>query len=62
MVELKQIFNSFEYFFGYVGIQILMTVFGCTVNKIFAVILKYFVFNYKFKSISVINLNINQVF
>ena len=42
---------------GYVGIQILATVFKCTVNKNFAVILKYFVFYCKFKGILVISSN-----
>ena len=40
---------------GYVGIQILATVFKCTVNKNFA---KYFVFYCKFKGILVISSNI----
>jgi len=31
--KLKQIFR---YLFSYVGIQMLMTVFGCMANKIFA--------------------------
>ena len=37
-LELKPIFG---YSFAYVGIQILITVFSYTLNKIFIVILKY---------------------
>ena len=54
-VKLKQILNSLGCSLGNVSIKILMTAFGCTLNKIFIeVIIKYFVLNYKFKSISVI--------
>ena len=37
--------DLFGYSLGNVGVQILMTVLECSVNKMFAVIFKYFIFN-----------------
>ena len=50
---LKQILYLFVYSLSYSSIQIPIELFGYTVNDISALILAYFVINYKLKGISV---------